>query len=73
MNDYKRKLTLAVIYGNVENIMERFLRSFAPLVDEIILVRAIGNQKPDNSEKIAWEISLDIANTKTINLNIGND
>jgi hypothetical protein len=73
MNDYKRKLTLAVIYGNVENIMERFLRSFAPLVDEVVLVRAIGNQKPDNSEKIAWEISLDIANTKTIDLNIGND
>ena len=53
--NYKRKLTLAVIYGNVENIMERFLRSFAPLVDEIILVRAIGNQEPDKSEDIAFE------------------
>jgi hypothetical protein len=53
MNDYKRKLTLAVIYGNVENIMERFLRSFAPLVDEIILVRAIGNQKTDASRYLA--------------------
>jgi len=52
MNDYKQKLTLAVIYGNVENIMERFLRSFAPLVDEVILVRAIGNQNPDKSEGI---------------------
>jgi hypothetical protein len=52
MNDYKQKLTLAVIYGNVENIMERFLRSFAPLVDEVVLVRAIGDQKPDKSEGI---------------------
>jgi hypothetical protein len=55
MNDYKRKITLAVIYGNVENIMERFLRSFAPLVDEVVLVRAIGNQEPDESFSIATE------------------
>ena len=53
MNEYKRKLTLAVIYGNVENIMERFLRSFAPLVDEVILVRAIGDKQPDESRNIA--------------------
>lgn len=53
MNDYKRKLTLAVIYGNVENIMERFLRSFAPLVDEIVMVQAIGNQHCDASRTIA--------------------
>ena len=53
MNEYKRKLTLAVIYGNVENIMERFLRSFAPLVDEVILVRAIGRSIPDESWTIA--------------------
>lgn len=51
--NYKRKLTLAVIYGNVENIMERFLRSFAPLVDEVVLVRAIGDQYPDESWRIA--------------------
>lgn len=51
--NYKRKLTLAVIYGNVENIMERFLRSFAPLVDEIVMVQAIGNQHCDASRTIA--------------------
>jgi len=56
--NYKRKLTLAVIYGNVENIMERFLRSFAPLVDEVILVRAIGNQKPDASRYLAEQFFL---------------
>jgi hypothetical protein len=58
MNDYKRKLTLAVIYGNVENIMERFLRSFAPLVDEVVLVRAIGNQKIDASRYLAEQFFL---------------
>jgi hypothetical protein len=52
---YKRKLSLAVIYGNVENIIERFLRSFAPLVDEVILVRAIGDKQPDQSQNIAQQ------------------
>ncbi len=51
--NYKRKLSLAVIYGNVETTMGRFLRSFAPLVDEVILVRAIGNKQPDESMCIA--------------------
>ena len=54
--NYKRKLTLAVICGNVENIMERFLRSFAPLVDEVVLIRAIGNQKPDATLEIAVRV-----------------
>jgi len=56
MNDYKRKLTLAVICGNVENIMERFIRSFAPLVDEVVLIRAIGNQRPDATLEIAVRV-----------------
>jgi hypothetical protein len=60
MNDFKRKLTLAVIYGNVENIMERFLRSFAPLVDEVVLVRAIGNQKPDSSYELATKTLIEM-------------
>jgi len=50
--NYNRKLTLAVIYGNVQPIMERFIRSFAPLADEVVLVRAIGNQTPDKSSEI---------------------
>lgn len=57
---YKRKLTLAVIYGNVENIMERFLRSFAPLVDEVVLVRAMGVQAPDASADIARRILIEL-------------
>ena len=60
MNDYKRKLTLAVIYGNVENIMERFLHSFAPLVDEIVMVRAIGDQDPDKSCCVALSALLEM-------------
>jgi hypothetical protein len=58
--NYKRKLTLAVIYGKVENIMERFLRSFAPLVDEVVLVRAIGVQAPDASADIARRILIEL-------------
>jgi hypothetical protein len=50
------KLSLSAIYGNVEQYMERFLRSFAPLVDEVVLVRAIGNQQPDNSAGIARKV-----------------
>ena len=60
MNDYKRKLTLAVIYGNVENIMERFLRSFAPLVDEVVLMRAIGDQKPDASYEVGTKTLIEM-------------
>ena len=56
----KRRLSLAVIYGNVENIMERFLRSFAPLVDEVILVRAIGDQRPDASYKIGTKALIEM-------------
>ena len=58
--DYKRKLTLAVIYGNVENIMERFLRSFAPLVDEVCLVQAIGDQPKDGTEDIIVNTLIDM-------------
>ena len=68
--DYKRKLTLAVIYGNVENIMERFLRSFAPLVDEVVMVRAIGNQPQDQSRKIAKETLYDINKSQHVDWKI---
>jgi hypothetical protein len=47
------KISLAIIAGNVEHWMPRFLDSFSPLFDEIIVVRAIGNQTPDTSLDIA--------------------
>jgi hypothetical protein len=47
------KISLAIIAGNVEHWMPRFLDSFSPLFDQIIVVRAIGNQEPDASLDIA--------------------
>lgn len=49
------KISLCLIAGNVEHYLPRFLDSFAPLFDEIILVRAIGNQQPDRTLAIARE------------------
>ena len=36
------KISLCIIAGNVERYIQRFLDSFAPLVDEIVVVSAIG-------------------------------
>ena len=47
------KLSLCVIAGNVEGIMPRFLEQFQPLADEVIVVRAIGNQEADKTLEIA--------------------
>jgi hypothetical protein len=47
------KLSLCVIVGNVENYIARFIESFKPLADEIVIVRAIGNQAPDKTVEIA--------------------
>jgi len=48
-----KKLSLCIIAGNVEKYISRFLDSFEPLADEIIVVRAIGNQEPDQTLQIA--------------------
>lgn len=48
----KKKLSLCVIAGNVERFIGRFLDQFSPLADEIVVVRAIGNQKPDGTKEI---------------------
>ena len=40
----KQKLSLCVIAGNVENQIERFLKAFMPVADEVIVVRATGWQ-----------------------------
>ena len=47
------RLSLSVITGNCERYVERFLDAFQPLVDEVVMVRAIGNQKPDKTLEIA--------------------
>lgn len=49
----KNKLSLCVIVGNVENYITRFLDHFEKIADEVIVVRAIGNQEPDETLEIA--------------------
>jgi len=46
-------LSLCVITGNAEQYIGRFLENFKPLADEIIIVRACGNQPPDQTLAIA--------------------
>lgn len=47
------KLSLACIAGNAEQYIERFLDSFQPWVDEVVIVCAAGNQKEDRTIQIA--------------------
>lgn len=47
------KISLAIIAGNVAHWMPRFLDSFGPLFDEIVVVRAVGAQEPDATLDIA--------------------
>jgi glycosyltransferase involved in cell wall biosynthesis len=47
------KISLACIAGNEELVVDRFLDTFQPHFDEVIIVRAIGNQKPDRTIDIA--------------------
>lgn len=55
------KITLAVICGNVEHYMPRFLDSFMPFFDEVVVVRAIGSQTPDVSLELAQDRGCTIA------------
>ena len=55
------KLSLCIIVGNVENYIARFIKSFKPLADEIVVVRAIGNQEPDRTVEIAESLGCVIA------------
>jgi hypothetical protein len=43
------KISLCVICGNEAPHVERFLKSFAPVIDELCVVRAIGNQERDET------------------------
>ena len=51
----KKKLSLCVIAGNVENIIGRFLDAFGGVADEIIVVRARGCGEVDATMAIAQE------------------
>ena len=48
-------ISLCLIVGNVEEYIERCLSSFAPIADEIVVVRAIGCAEPDDTLDIARE------------------
>lgn len=49
--------SLSCIMGNEEHHIERFIKAFEPIFDEIVIVRAIGNQKPDATLDIALRIA----------------
>jgi hypothetical protein len=49
----RNKISLCVIAGNVEQHIGRFLDHFQGVADEVIVVRAIGNQDPDGTLEIA--------------------
>src|ERR1044072_3327429 len=53
-------ISLAAITGNCEAYVERFIRSFAPIADEIILVRAIGSLTPDATLDIAGKVCAEL-------------
>lgn len=40
-------IALAVIHGNEEGVIQRFIHSFAPAVDSFVFVRAVGALHPD--------------------------
>jgi hypothetical protein len=46
------RIVLAVIYGNEEAVMARFIESFRPAADAFVFVRAIGGLPPDKTEGI---------------------
>ena len=50
---YMAKISLCLIAGNVEEYIDRCLLSFAPIADEIIVVRAIGCLDPDRTLEIS--------------------
>lgn len=49
----RMKVSLAVIAGNAEKYISRFLDSFQPYFDEVVVVRACGNVEPDRTIQIA--------------------
>jgi tetratricopeptide (TPR) repeat protein len=58
------KISLCCITGNCEGIIRRFVEAFRPLVDEICIVRAIGNQKHDRTLSLALELGCRVGEYK---------
>lgn len=54
-------LSLCLIVGNVEEYIERCLESFAPIADEICIVRAIGAAPPDATLDLAAKFGARVA------------
>lgn len=54
------KIILSAIIGNEEPVIERFIRSFAPAVDEFVFVMAIGDQDPDQTREIILQTCLKV-------------
>lgn len=54
------KISLCIITGNRAHEIDRFIRNFAPLCDELVIVRAIGNQTPDNTMDMARQLCADL-------------
>lgn len=54
------RLSICSIFGNESVHIERFLRSFAKIADEFVLVRAIGAAEPDGTRLIASVICKDL-------------
>src|SRR5262245_9394239 len=50
------KISLCMIVGNEQDYIQRCLMSFLRIADEVVLVRAIGNQTPDQTEQMAREL-----------------
>lgn len=54
------KLSLCMIVGNVAEYIERCLRSFGTMADEVVMVRAIGAAKPDDTQAIAIRVCAEL-------------
>jgi hypothetical protein len=55
-----QKIALCAILGNEEKTVERFMRSFAPLVDVFVFVRACGDAEPDRTISVAVVVARDL-------------
>jgi hypothetical protein len=52
----KKKLVAAFITGNEEQRIERCVKSYQKICDEIVVVRAVGDLKPDRTLNIAQDL-----------------
>jgi len=56
MIDNQNLIVLSVIVGNEESVIERFIRSFSKVADNMVFVRAIGSQEPDKTKEIIQRV-----------------